>query len=856
MWVSRFTDAPRVILRRIILLLASVMIVAMFAVAGPLAQIAHAADAAWQGNSIRYNSQVYKPESTTDPPTPLSSNDPRGMAGRVAYTWFETLANGAQRAHTIYLDGDFDRASEVSGSHISYAYSAPSSYSNPSSPGSVSIAADLASTSTGEDAPSECHGDIFGNLGWLLCGISRFLAEGVDKAYGLVRDFLEVPTVTTDTSTGLYSVWGVVRTVANISFIVAVLVIVYSQITSIGISNYGIKSMLPRIIIAAILVNVSFWLSALAVDASNVIGYSVHAVFENIRTNVPDNVEVDFSGLTVFILSAGAGVGVLAFLGAAAGSFAGLGFLLLSALLTVAFGVFVAFVILAARQAIITILVVISPLALVAYILPSTQNLFDMWRKSFTTLLVFFPLFSLLFGGSSLAGSLIMNNADGKLHIVLIGLVVQVVPLVLTPLLIRFSTGLLGKVAGLANTKSGAIDRAKGWAKSNVEYRKDKALGQEYTANPFKRMARRMDRGNRARENRREAYKANADTMARGYRDKRTGEWRDRKDWVKSDIMKRQASAQQKAAQDRGDSQYADFTAMRSDDPNAINPYSDNVFRQGKMRRAAVRATSIAPQFAKMQSEKQIINELQDSGYDIAEEISLIGTRKAMADRKFNENLARDLTANTREIQGKLLRDYGAGVMGDSGRNSILASAKATVSEADMKDAANIKASIPYDIQTDNNALSARFLGATTMTERLAYANQMADNGGPGFATLRNTIVQWETVGQGAQDLKDMKELLGTNSKIMSGGKDLETWITNDGGRRRDFATISGDVSTWQNLSASAFASMNNVSQSHALNLMQRTNQAMYDEYRNMLLNDPSSLASIKREIRAAHNLL
>lgn len=854
MWVSRYTSAPRVILRRIILLLASVITVAMFAVGGLLAQPVWAADAVWEGSNIRYNSQVYVPESTADPPVPLSDSDPRGMAGHYAYTWIETLPSGTERAHTIFLDEDFDRASGVTGSHISFTHSSPGSYTSPSPTRTMTIEADLTAVSTSDEAPSECHSDVFDSLGWALCSVSRVLARVVDTVYGMIRDFLEVPAVTADSSSGLYTIWGIVRSVANVAFIIAIMIIVYSQITSVGISNYGIKTMLPRIIIAAIFVNISFWLTALAVDISNVLGHSVHAVLENTRNNLPDNVDVDWSKLTYIILSAGAFTGGVAIIGAVAGSFAGLGFLLLSALLTVAFGAFVAFVILAARQAILTILIVIAPLAMVAYILPSTQNLFDKWRKSFVVLLMFFPLFGLLFGGASLAGSIIMNNADGRLHIVLIGLTVQVVPLVLTPLMIRFSTGILGKVASITSSKHGAIDRAKGWAKGNADYHKDRALGQDRAFSPFKRMARWNDRRGKAQESRRTGYKANAEAMARGRRDRRTGEWRDDRNWVKSDIMRRGYEDYQTAAQNRNDSQYADLKAFQSSDPDAINPYSSNVFGQNAARRSAskIKLGSWQP----VKDEAQIVADLQDTSYELAREISVVGTRKSMAERKLNENLARDLTANTATVDGQLIRDYGAGVMGDVGRNSILAQAKSVVSEADMKDAANIKASIPREVQVDNVALQTRFLNSTTMTERLAYANQLADNGGPGFAVLRDTIQQWESRGQGAQDLNVMKELLGTNGKIMSGGKDLETWITNDGGRNRDFSTISNDISTWKNLSASAFAGMNAVSQNHSLSLMRSQDRAMYDEYRNMLREDTATLALIKREVREQHNLL
>ena len=68
------------------------------------------------------------------------------------------------------------------------------------------------------------------------------------------------------------------RDFANIIFIIGFLIIVFSQLTSFGVSNYGIKRLLPKIIIAAILVNVSFYICAIAVDLSNILGNSLRGI--------------------------------------------------------------------------------------------------------------------------------------------------------------------------------------------------------------------------------------------------------------------------------------------------------------------------------------------------------------------------------------------------------------------------------------------------------------------------------------------------------------------------------------------------------------------------------------------------
>ena len=59
---------------------------------------------------------------------------------------------------------------------------------------------------------------------------------------------------------------------------------IYSHITSFGISNYGIKKILPRLIIVAILVNISFYICAIAIDLSNIAGQAIQDMFINIET--------------------------------------------------------------------------------------------------------------------------------------------------------------------------------------------------------------------------------------------------------------------------------------------------------------------------------------------------------------------------------------------------------------------------------------------------------------------------------------------------------------------------------------------------------------------------------------------
>jgi hypothetical protein len=120
-------------------------------------------------------------------------------------------------------------------------------------------------------------------FGWAICGPSMWIAKGMDTVYGWLEGFLEIqPLETTNTSSIVYQAWDIMRGFANAAFIIAFIFIIYSQITSVGISNYGIKKLAPRLVVAAILVNLSFYICSIGIDLANIAGHGVKDIFDNI----------------------------------------------------------------------------------------------------------------------------------------------------------------------------------------------------------------------------------------------------------------------------------------------------------------------------------------------------------------------------------------------------------------------------------------------------------------------------------------------------------------------------------------------------------------------------------------------
>jgi hypothetical protein len=306
-------------------------------------------------------------------------------------------------------------------------------------------------------------------IGWMICPVFNFLAGVADSTYGIVQSLLITDVKVVSTDSGTYRAWSVMRTFANVGFVIVFLIIIFSQLTGVGVSNYGVKKLLPRIIIAAILVNISFFFTQIAVDISNILGGSLKSLLDNINTSSGTAAnDVWSTGNTFTQVAAGIFGGQLALTGiavaGAAAYFGGAG-LLIPILLAAVLAIIITLFILIARQAFIILLVVLSPLAFLAMLLPNTETYFKQWRKMFVALLLVYPMIALLFGASHLASGILLeafsktNNLLGQL----VALAVMVLPLFVVPTLVKGSLNAIpfaGKLASnWASRANGAIGK-------------------------------------------------------------------------------------------------------------------------------------------------------------------------------------------------------------------------------------------------------------------------------------------------------------------------------------------------------------------------------------------------------------
>jgi len=302
-----------------------------------------------------------------------------------------------------------------------------------------------------ESSKASCY-DQVGSLGWIICPGAGLFGNVIDGAYDLLTQIIEVNPIPTDNTSPTYVVWEYFKDITNSIFIIFLLVIIFSQITGVGINNYGIKKALPRIVVSAILVNLSYIICTIAVDLSNILGNAFQAFFVNVQNVAIENGTISdvasstsVAGIVASMLGIGTVGTIAAF--AAFGGVSGVLWMLLPILLSGLIAVISAVVTMAARQALIYLLVMISPLALIAYMLPNTEKWYKKWYATLAQMLFFYPMFSILYGASQLAGLVIITSATNWLGVVL-GIAVKILPLFFSIPLMRMSNSVLGKVSG------------------------------------------------------------------------------------------------------------------------------------------------------------------------------------------------------------------------------------------------------------------------------------------------------------------------------------------------------------------------------------------------------------------------
>jgi hypothetical protein len=335
------------------------------------------------------------------------------------------------------------------------------------------------------ELPETCATKLADNsaLAWVLCPIINMAESLIGKIDEMLSRFLFVDLGRFNTNSGLFVAWNNIRQISTVILVIIALIMIFSEAMGEGfLSNYSVKKILPRLVLAVIGIQFSWVLTREFINISNILGNGIQglmlAPFAGIKEGLGAILPVgDLSGAA----QAGYFVAIFAAIPVAFG-----------ALATVAIGVFIAlviaFVTLILRYMVIVIGVMFAPIGIAMSVLPGTQKVSKLWWESLEKAVIMYPIIMAMLAAGKIIAFGLLQPVDGQSPdgwFTLGAIIAYFAPYALLPAALKLGGTALGKLTGAFNDKSkGVFDRARSWDKGRKERRANskKQFKQERTA--------------------------------------------------------------------------------------------------------------------------------------------------------------------------------------------------------------------------------------------------------------------------------------------------------------------------------------------------------------------------------------
>jgi hypothetical protein len=255
--------------------------------------------------------------------------------------------------------------------------------------------------STGVNIDScEAHDSTFG---WAACPIFDSITHFISgAAKDLMQQFLQVQPLQISNGTThypIYDTWSAIRLLADVLFVLIFLVLIFAHVLQFEVDAYAIKKMIPKLVAGVVLVQFSFVLSSLLIDVGNILGNGVGGLIGSITSSGAGSAGV--GSAIIEDLTTGIAAGALASLVVVSTPLA------LPIFLAIAIAAVGFITTLAVRYFLLGLLIVVSPLAFAAWVLPNTETYFNRWLSTFVKLVLMYPIIMALLSVAGDVGGLI-----------------------------------------------------------------------------------------------------------------------------------------------------------------------------------------------------------------------------------------------------------------------------------------------------------------------------------------------------------------------------------------------------------------------------------------------------------------
>lgn len=265
--------------------------------------------------------------------------------------------------------------------------------------------------------------EVEGGLGWTLCDTTNHLLNSFDTSYQAFSNLMNSGSGLTTSKNQVQQIWQTGIGIANVLIVIVLLIIIFSQITGYGLNSYQVKTMLPKLIVAAILANLSFIIAQLLFDSSNLIGQGLRSGIIDITNLSAADTAMTNEAMRAQFWNSGLGKNALDIIALII-----LGFLWLVTLVIQVF-------ILGLRDVMIIIGIVLAPIMLVLRLLPNTKRSVDLWTRALLFCLIIQPVANFIFGIARIA-FLVSNQTSVGFIGAITSRTILIIPLLTTPYLL------------------------------------------------------------------------------------------------------------------------------------------------------------------------------------------------------------------------------------------------------------------------------------------------------------------------------------------------------------------------------------------------------------------------------------
>lgn len=241
-----------------------------------------------------------------------------------------------------------------------------------------------------------------------------------------------------DNARANYAAWNAFRTIAVAAIILFGVMMVISEAFGLAfMDSFTIRKLLPRLLIALIIIVISWWLLRAVVQIFNNLTVWAGTLITYPFQSFPEPNASAWTAVSQWTII----TGLLAFVGPV---------VVLLFTITIFLAMLVATFVLILRQLVILLCILMAPLFILTFVVPNLSGIGNLWRSILFGALAMGPLFIML----AESGSVMYKVVGQKDPTGVLAALSMLIPLVAIPFVAVKVTGAAGKFLGLANQKT------------------------------------------------------------------------------------------------------------------------------------------------------------------------------------------------------------------------------------------------------------------------------------------------------------------------------------------------------------------------------------------------------------------